>query len=91
MTARVVTPLQAAIAHVDVTHGGNIRSAIMRANRRDQKPEPLPREIVQGQGWRAWIMATANNDGIQVMDSEGELQLVTWQQIGEAKRGTPKG
>ena len=86
MTARIVTALEAAIAHIDVTHSGEIRQAIMRANRRDQRPESLPREIVQAQGWRAWIMATANEAGVHVMDSDGEMTLVTWLEIAEEKR-----
>lgn len=92
MTARKVTALQAAIDHIDITHGGDIRRAMMHANRRNQRPEPLPRETVQAQGWMAWIMATANEDGVQVMNSDGELQLVTWHEISEEKRrGTPSG
>lgn len=85
-----MTALEAAIAHVDITHGGDIRRAIMRANRRDQKPEPLPRSIIDAQGWKAWIMATATDDGVQLMDCDGELTLVRWLEIAEEKRrGTP--
>ena len=86
MTARIVTALEAAITHIDITHSGDIRRAIMRANRREQRPEPLPREIVQAQGWRAWIMATANDEGVHVMDSDGETTRVAWHEIAEEKR-----
>lgn len=90
MSARLVSPLEAACAHVTVTHGGDVRRAIMRANRRDQRPEALPRDLIQQQGWKAWITAIANNDGVVVGDSEGDIQLVPWSQIGEEmRRGAP--
>lgn len=90
MSARLVSPLEAACAHVTVTHGGDVRRAIMRANRRDQRPEPLPRDLVQQQGWKAWIMATANDEGVVVVDSEGEQELVSWYDIAkEQRRGAP--